>query len=71
MVNPSTSSESLFSFQQFTTCDVLDALLKNDVKHKNKSTGTDMLDPFLLQLSAPLISESLTHMIISGTIPKV
>ena len=34
-----------------------------------------MLDPFLLQLSYPLIAESLTHIfnltIISGTIPKV
>ena len=33
-VNPSTSSESLFSFQHFTICDVLDALLKMNVKKK-------------------------------------
>jgi hypothetical protein len=44
------------SFQQFTICDVLDALLMIDVK--NTSTGANTLDLFLLQLSASLIAES-------------
>jgi hypothetical protein len=44
-------------------------------KIKNKSTGADLLAPFLLQLSASLIAELLTHVfnltIISGTFPRV
>lgn len=54
-------------------CDVLDALLKTDVKKKIR--WSLYVYPFFLQLSAPPIAESLTHIfnltIISGTIPKV
>ena len=67
----STSSQSLFSFQQFTTCDVLDALLK--IKVVKNPLGLICLIHFLLQLSAPLIAVSLTHTfyltIISRTFP--
>ena len=61
------------SFKPFDVYDVQSALLKIDVK--KTSTRADSLDPFLLQLSAPVIAESLTYMfyltIVSGVILKI
>lgn len=54
-------------------CKIDVKLCKIDVK--NKSTGVDMLNPYLLQLSALFVAEPLAYIlnmtILPGTIPEV
>jgi hypothetical protein len=70
--NPSTSKKCFFKFQQFTTCNVLNSLLRIDVIKLH--WGRYVCSIFAAALCRP-DPESLTHIfnqtIISGTIPKI
>ena len=61
-----------FSLTPFTVSEVLGALNGLDPK---SSTGEDNLDPFLLKLSAPIITEQLAHIfnlsVSSGIFPQI
>lgn len=59
-----------FSMTSFTVNEVLDALLILDTK---QATGADGLDPGLLVIAAPLISEAVTYFLFNnnnGNYPK-
>ena len=70
--NSPASRVPLFSFQPFTSFEVLKALESIDTK---SSIGEDLLDPYCIRLAAPIISEPLSYIfnlsISTGTFPRL